>query len=138
VDVADQPVLDAEVMCVWSNSHKVAERPDGANGLVNDKASNGGRETSRPEAFDGAFARGRRARFGSTAAGRGSAQAAWDCAWESAFYDIELEERTIMSYIECTSWRSYFLPSCRVHPGANFGIFLGAPPLPLAPPTTLK
>jgi hypothetical protein len=109
VDVADLPVLDAEVVRVGSSSHKVAKRLDGADGLVDDQASNGGREASRAEAFDGAFARGRRAaagaRFGSATAAlvvRWSAQDAWDCGWEPAFYGIELEGRTVMSYIEGT------------------------------------
>jgi hypothetical protein len=95
VDVAHQPVLDAEVVGVGSSPHKVAKRLNGTYGLVDDQASNGGREASRAEAFDGAFARGWRA--------------AWNCGWEPAFYGIELEGRTILSY--GTSSYPYFLPS---------------------------
>jgi hypothetical protein len=90
VDVADQPALDTEVVRVGSGSHEVAERLDGADGLVDNQASNGGREPSGAEASDGAFACGRRAAAGAGFGGaaalvvRRGAQAAWDCLWEAA------------------------------------------------------
>jgi hypothetical protein len=110
VDVADQPVLDAEVVRVGGSSRKVAERLDGADGLVDDNASNRRLAASSAEAFDGAFARGRRAAAGARLGGataaavaRRSTQAAWYLFWEATFYEIELEGRAVMSYVEGTS-----------------------------------
>jgi hypothetical protein len=120
VDVADQPILDAEVVRVRGSSSKVGQCLDGAHSFVDDNATNSRRHAaSSAEAFDGrrAAAGGR---LGSTTAAvaRGSPQATWDRFWEPAFDETGLEGRNLTGY---RIFISYLLVVCS--PGQTLAFF---------------